>query len=114
MATMPSSFFLRVSRRLMNCGCPSYRATTSHGFQEWYVCNRVALVQARSKSFATAEEAAFTQENKNDSHSELSFEWRQLQTAYESRRIGELLRGIFVLKLCSYDTFVVNCMQVSI
>ncbi len=45
--------------------------------------------------------------------SELTFEWNQLQTAYRSKQTSELLRAMFVLKLCSYDTFVLNSMKVS-
>ena len=115
MAAVPTSCFLRFSRRLMNCSSYlSCNAAIPYGCQKYNVYTRATLVQARLKSTATTEGTAFTQANKNHSDTELTFEWKQLQTAYESKRIEELLRAIFVLKLCSYDTFVVNCMKVSV
>ena len=74
----------------------------------------VTQVQGKFKSTATTVEKGFTLESKNNhTNSELDFEWRQLQTAYGTKRIENILRAIFVLKLCSYDTFVANAMQVS-
>ena len=112
MAAVPPPFFLRFSRRFMNCRYLSYNATVLYGCQKYHVHSRATSVQARLESTATTEGTAFTQENNSDT--ELTFEWKQLQTAYESKRIEELLRAIFVLKLCSYDTFVVNCTKVSV
>ena len=114
MAAASWSFLRRVSGQLMNSRCLSTRTAILQRCHKFYGRFFATRVQAKLKSTATTVEKDFTQECKNDNTDvELDFEWRQLQTAYGSKRIEDILRAIFVLKLCSYDTFVANCMQVS-
>ncbi len=111
---MSSSLFRRISRPIMNYQHILERATA--GKTERYICHgRIVMIRAQTRlKYTTANEGTiFTEENGNFGDSELTFEWNQLQTAYRSKQTGELLRAMFVLKLCSYDTFVLNSMKVS-
>ena len=113
---MSSSIFLRISRPLIDCERRLYRlSTTRTELSAFHSGTRAIRVQTRFKYTTENREEIFAQESENDvPNSELTFEWNQLQTAYRSKRIGQILRAIFVLKICSYDTFVLNNMQVSL
>ena len=110
---VPSLLFRRISRPLMNYH-KSHRATVWKTGRCIFLGRIVAIrAQTRLKYTTANEGTIFTQENGDEVDSELTFEWSQLQTAYRSKQSGELLRAMFVLKLCSYDTFVLNSMKVS-
>ena len=115
MAGVLSSFLRRFSSQLMNSRYLTTRTATFQRCQKIYGRLLVTQVQGKFKSTAITVEKGFTQERLKNNHtdSELDFEWRQLQTAYGTKRIEDILRAIFVLKLCSYDTFVANSTQVS-
>ena len=80
-------------------------------FSNWYSYNSGS---SNTEVTSSNRDVIFAQANgKGVTDSELTFEWSQPQTTYQSKRNGEILRAMFVLKICSYDTFVRNSMQVS-
>lgn len=104
-----SSLFFHVSHRLINY----QQAAAGKAESCIFHIRRTGAIKAIRLIKSTAAGTMFTHENGNDAtDTELTFEWNQLQTAYRSKRIGELLRAMFVLKICSYDTVVLNSMQV--
>ncbi|XP_078361010.1 hydroxyproline dehydrogenase-like isoform X1 [Oculina patagonica] len=109
---MSSSLFRRISRPLMNYQRISYGSTAGKTERSIFH-GRIVAVRAQTRlKYTTANDGTiFTQENGDYRDSELTFEWNQLQTAYRSKQTSELLRAMFVLKLCSYDTFVLNSMK---
>ncbi|XP_078361014.1 hydroxyproline dehydrogenase-like isoform X3 [Oculina patagonica] len=109
---MSSSLFRRISRPLMNYQRISYGSTAGKT-EKCIFHGRIVAVRAQTRlKYTTANEGTiFTQENGNYGDSELTFEWNQLQTSYRSKQTSELIRAMFVLKLCSYDTFVLNSMK---
>ena len=114
-STMSSLILHRISRQVIECGKRSYRLEpTIAKFSFSQTGTHTTQVQARTEVTSANREVIFSEGNgKSVTDSELTFEWSQLQTAYQSKRNEEILRAMFVLKICSYDTFVRNSIQVS-
>ena len=112
---MSSTLSRRISRRLMNYQHMLHGATVGKTERCTFRSGILAIGAQKRLKYATANEGTpFTEENGKDFRdSELTFEWNQLQTTYRSKQTGEILRAMFVLKLCSYDTLVLNSMKVS-
>ena len=112
---MSSLILHRISRQVIECGKRSYRLEpTIAKFSFSQTGTHTTQVQARTEVTSANREVIFAEGNgKSVTDSELTFEWSQLQTTYQSKRNGEILRAMFVLKIFSYDTFVRNSIQVN-